>query len=442
MLEAVKALQVPILRYPGGNFVSGYHWMDGVGSKESRPKRQELAWHSLETNQFGTNEFIEYCRLVKTEPYLCANLGNGTIDEAAAWVEYCNGREDTEYANLRRKHGYAKPHNVQYWGLGNELYGSWQIGHKSAQDYAKVALEFAKVMKWTDPGIKLVACGGQHVEWDWELLKTCGGIADYVSAHFYFGPTKGEDPHYSLCAAPAQVEEYVGVLWQLIQAAKRQFGWKHPIQIALDEWNVWYRRRGRPSDGTFPVAPPLLEEVYDLTDALAVGAFLNMLQRNCAAVGIGCMAQLVNVIAPIMTGPKGMFRQTIYYPLLVATTLSGEVCLDACVECDEFSTTRTMSRQAPYLDVSATFSPRKKKLYLSVVNFHKEQSAKVKLRLTDFHVGAEGVHHLITGDAPKVTNGFAGERVTLKSRRIRSMRDGCSLNVPKHSMSVYELDLG
>ncbi|MBI3922294.1 MAG: alpha-N-arabinofuranosidase [Armatimonadetes bacterium] len=440
VLEAVRALQVPILRYPGGNFVSGYHWRDGVGPRESRPKRLELAWNSLESNQFGTDDFIEFCRDANTEPYLCANLGNGTLDEAAAWVEYCNGSKDTEFANLRRRHGYEQPHQVKYWGLGNEVYGSWQIGHKSAGDYAKSALEFAKVMKWTDPSIKLVACGGQEVDWDWEVLKTCGGSVNYLSAHFYFGPSKEDDPHYSLCAHVSRVEEYVQILWQLIQAAQRRFGWRHPLQIALDEWNVWYRSRGCPHDGRFPLAPPLLEEIYDLTDALVVGAFLNMLQRNCRAVGLACMAQLVNVIAPIFTSKDGLFRQTIYFPLLAATTLSGEVALQVHTECDDFAT-KDGSRRVPYLDVSATLSPTRRKLYLSVVNFHKVQPLKFKLRLADFAVKPEVTQHQISGESPQSVNRLGNESVTLRSRRMKSVKNGSTLTAPMHSMNVYEFDL-
>jgi len=441
VLAAVQALRIPLIRYPGGNFVSGYHWLDGVGPVEERPKRLELAWHSLETNQFGTNEFIEFCRAVGSEPYICANLGSGTMDEAAAWVEYCNGKEDTPYANLRRKHGYEKPHNVRYWGLGNELYGSWQIGHKEATEYAKVALEFAKVMKWTDPTIRLIGCGAMHVDWDWELLKRCGQHLDYIAAHFYFAPRPGQDSHYSLCSQVDYVEEYIHVLWQLIQAARRTFGWRHSIRIAVDEWNVWYRAKAKASDGSFPVAPPLLEEVYDLTDALTVGAFLNMMQRNCHAIGIGCLAQLVNVIAPIITRSDGLFRQTIYYPLLASALMRGEIALQTHLECDTFPSPHTLRGCTPFLDVCATMSEKRRKLFISVVNFHKEKAERLKLRLQGMSVESEAMQLLITGPSPQATNGFDGENVTLQERRLRKVSTQPVFMIPRHSMCVFAFDI-
>jgi len=440
-LAAVQLLQIPILRYPGGNFVSGYHWMDGVGPRNDRPNRQDLAWHSLETNQFGTNEFIEFCRATGSEPYICANLGTGSVDEAAGWVEYCNGTQDTPFANLRRKHGYEHPHRVRHWGLGNELYGSWQIGHKDAADYAKTAFEFAKVMKWTDPTIKLVGFGAMNVDWDWKLLKTCGERLDYIAAHFYMRPVPQQDSHYSLCAQVGCVEEYIRVLWQLIQAARRTLKLRHPIRIAVDEWNVWYRERGRASDGSFPIAPPLLEEVYDLTDALAVGAFLNMMQRNCYAVGIGCLAQLVNVIAPILTSSDGMFRQTIYYPLLAAAMMRGEIALQTHLECDTFPSPHTLSGSTPYLDVCTTLSAARHKLYISVVNFNKDKSEKLKLSLTGLKVGTEATLATITGESPEVTNGYNREAVSLRKRMLRKVSSDATLAIPKHAMCIYEFDI-
>jgi alpha-N-arabinofuranosidase len=187
VLKAAKGLRPPILRWPGGSFVSGYHWLDGVGPKDKRPVRRELAWNAVETNQFGTNEFIQYCRALDTEPYICANLGSGTMDEVAAWVEYCNGEAGTSHAALRAEHGFTHPHDVTYWGLGNEMYGDWQIGHKNAEDYAKLARQCAKVMKAVDSRIKLVLCGGQELDWDREVLGKCADVVDYISYHCYWG---------------------------------------------------------------------------------------------------------------------------------------------------------------------------------------------------------------------------------------------------------------
>src|SRR6185437_14146080 len=305
--EMVRRLRVTNLRWPGGNFVSGYHWLDGVGPRKNRPHRHDLAWHAIETNQFGTDEFLEYCQLLGTEPYVCLNLGTGTIDEAAGWLAYCNCDDSTYYAELRRKNGRPAPYKVPYWGLGNELYGDWQTGHKTAEEYARVAEETAKVLRWTDPSIKLVACGAQRVDWDWEVLRRTARHVDYVAAHFYFRPEPGEDVVSSMLAAPYAAAEYLDVLGGLIAGARREQKIAHPIGIAVDEWNSWYRARKSP-----------LEERYDLTDAVCVASFINQLRRRADTVKIANLAQLVNVIAPIFTREDGLFLQTIYLSLVAS----------------------------------------------------------------------------------------------------------------------------
>ena len=191
VIGALRRLQMPVIRYPGGNFASGYHWRDGVGQRYKRPARQELAWNTVESNEFGTNEFIEFCRALNTEPYLCVNCGDGDMREARDWVEYCNGTQVTELADLRRHHGYAVPHNVKYWGIGNEVDGHWQIGYKTPQEYARAATEFGKVMKWVDPSIKLIASAvsnwdaGDFVERAQLLLEQAGDLIDYMALHWY-----------------------------------------------------------------------------------------------------------------------------------------------------------------------------------------------------------------------------------------------------------------
>lgn len=431
VLQAAKRLQVPILRWPGGNFVSGYHWTDGIGPIEDRPKRPELAWKSVEPNTFGTDDFIKYCRALGAEPYICVNMGTGTQDEAMAWVEYCNGTLDTHYANLRRKYGNPDPYGVKYWGLGNEIYGPWQIGHKNAEDYAKAALEFAKVMKWIDPTIELVACGAQHVDWDWEVLRKVGKLSSYISAHFYWLPEKDSDPHYTIAAGPYHAEEYLVTLAGLIKAARREQKIDHEIKIAVDEWNVWYRAR----DTT-------LEEKYDLTDALAVAAFLNILRRNCKTIGMANLAQMVNVIAPIFTSDDGLFLQTIYWPLVSAVELGGPIVLDASVESDSFPAQKLLDKRVPYIDACATLDEERGRLYVSLVNFHKDEGAKLQIKL-DRKV-ASLKEHLITGPRPQATNSFEEpDLVRLVSRDLSPLGDGSVIyEIPAHSASTLELILG
>ena len=178
VLEAARGLHISLLRWPGGNFSSGYNWKDGIGPKDSRPRRWDTAWQAEESNRFGTDEFLAYARKVGAEPYLCVNMGTGTMQDAADWVEYCNGTMNTYWANLRRKNGHPEPYNVKYWGLGNEVYGPWQAGHKTAAEYGALALEFAKMMRWVDPDIKLIACGGNNADWDRQVLQPVLEVAD------------------------------------------------------------------------------------------------------------------------------------------------------------------------------------------------------------------------------------------------------------------------
>jgi alpha-N-arabinofuranosidase len=430
VLEAARGLQVPILRYPGGNFVSGYHWIDGVGPKEKRPVRPELAWNTVETNQFGTDEFIQYCRELDTEPYLCANLGSGTMDEAAAWVEYCNRADGTSYAKLRAEHGFAEPHEVTYWGLGNEMYGDWQIGHKNAQDYAKFARQCGKMMKGVDPSIKLVLCGAQNLDWDREALERCADIVEYISYHVYWGPTKGEDPHLSVLAQPYASEQYLRFLWHLIEQVRRDRKVDHPIRIALDEWNVWYRTRDNQ-----------LEERYDLTDALAVAIYMNMMRRNCQAIGMANLAQMVNVIAPIFTSPEGIFLQTIYHPLRLAAEKSGPVALAAHVECDTYAADYVRLAEVPYLDVLASVDESAKKLFVSLVNLSAKESQAVDIVLQSGDLGASGRAYVVTGEAPDAVNDFGVERVACRTEELADVSARFTYTLPPLAHTVLELDL-
>jgi alpha-N-arabinofuranosidase len=435
VLQAMRRLRVPVLRWPGGNFVSGYHWLDGVGPPEERPRRFDLAWRKEESNRFGTDEFIAYCRALGTEPYLCANLGSGTLDEAAAWVEYCNATTDTHYASLRRRHGSPEPFEVRYWGLGNEVFGFWQVGYKTAAEYAEQAREFGKAMKWVDPGIRLVACGAGEPEWDWQVLKTLAPLIDYISVHAYFRPD-GQEPYYSLLARPREQERYIRTLWELICAARRQHRTDRRIRIAFDEWNVWYRAMDIGSGS-------LLEETYDLADALCVACFLNMLQRNCVAIGMANIAQMVNVLAPIFTSPEGLFLQTIYFPLLLQAEHSGPVVLDAWAESDEVELPGWLPQRLPLLDVSVTLDEEKRLLYVSAVNLSRDDDMTLDLCLVDARVAPEGAHHLCTGEGPSVTNSFAEPKnVTVRRRALKGLSGRCRVRLPRHSASVLELSLG
>ena len=430
VMEAVRELKIPVLRWPGGNFVSGYHWMDGIGPKDERPRRMELAWHTEESNRFGTDEFIEYCRAIGAEPYICINLGTGTLDEAAAWVEYCNGTGDTYYANLRRQNGHPEPYGVKYWGLGNEMYGFWQIGHKEAREYALLAREAAKLMKRVDPSIKLVSCGwdGLH-DWDRIVLEVLAPHVDYHSIHIY----TGSDDHYLNIAQVHHAERCIRATWALIQEVRYKQRLSHDIRIAYDEWNVWFRER---SEG--------LEERYNLSDALAVATYLNIFQRNPEKVGMANLAQLVNVIAPIFTSPEGLFRQTIYWPLQLYVTHAQPISLDVWVESDAFiAETEPEDRRflaplmpLPYLDASATCDESGRTATLFVVNRHADEDIETTIQFTDFAPVPTAQVYEVNGPGLKAVNDFGSEQVRVEERRVRDVASTFTYTFPAHSVTV------
>lgn len=305
VFKALKDLDIPVVRYPGGNFVSTYHWLDAVGPKDKRPRRPELAWLGEESNQFGTDEFMEWCEAMGCEPYLCLNMGTGTLDEALAWVEYCNSDRNTYYANLRRQNGHEKPYNVKYWSLGNEVWGPWQVGQMTAEDYAKKAFQWAKALKLLDPSIKLIACGCTGFDsWDYTVTQGLITQVDLYSIHLY----TANDEYYKNVTAPNGAENAIQICSQLIDLAKIEKNASHrDVTICFDEWNVWDAERAVGSEGA--------EEKYTLQDALAVATWLNVFIRQARVVGMANIAQAVNVISPILTSKTGICLQTIYYPL-------------------------------------------------------------------------------------------------------------------------------
>jgi alpha-N-arabinofuranosidase len=366
----VRDLGIPITRYPGGNFVSGYNWLDGVGPKQQRPTVLERAWNSTETNQFGTNEFIDWCRLAGTEPLLGMNFGTGSSEMAVAYVEYCNVDRGTKWSELRRSHGYEPPHNVRYWCLGNEMDGPWQIGQLQARDYGRKARDVARQMRIVDRGLQLIACGSSgtgmptYLTWDREVLEECYGEVDGISLHAYYGntpSTSGNSAARYLAMnldMDRQIRE-VAAVCDYVQGLRRS---RKVLWLSFDEWNVWYRARsGTAVNGQRQAAPKLLEEVYNLEDALLVGGFINTLLRNADRVRVGCLAQLVNVIAPLVTNDTGMLRQSIYYPYAWALRYARGRVLDLRVESETYAISAAglqpdfaRDDQVPFVDVVAT----------------------------------------------------------------------------------------
>lgn len=326
VLALTKELGATIIRYPGGNFLSGYNWEDGVGPKEKRPRRLDLAWGSTETNQFGTDEFITWCKAAGVEPMFAVNLGTRGPDEARHFIEYCNHPGGTHYSDLRRAHGFEEPHGIKLWCLGNEMDGPWQICQKTAAEYGRVAQETAKVMRWVDPGIQLTACGSSnrsmptYGHWEQEVLEHCFDQVDFISLHQYFRNDANDIKSYFSVIKDLEsfIKEVVAIADAI--AAKRRSPKR--IMLSLDEWNVWYKAHA-PSDlrkPGWPEAPPLIEEIYNFEDALIVGGVLITLMNNADRVKAACLAQLVNVIGAIMTESGGpAWRQTIFHPFAQAS---------------------------------------------------------------------------------------------------------------------------
>jgi alpha-N-arabinofuranosidase len=414
VLDAIRQLGVPIIRYPGGNFVSGYNWLDGVGPKRDRPRTLDKAWDTIESNQFGTNEFLAWCKTTDTKPLMGLNLGTGTPEEAAALVEYCNVAKGTRWSELRRQHGVADPWEVKHWCLGNEMDGPWQIGHMSAKEYGLKAADAARQMHYVDPSLKLIACGSSgpfmptYLEWDREVLEQCYDYVDGLSLHRYFGNNErdtGNDTSKYLAlnlSMERQIAETIAVC-DLVRGHKRS---PKQLWLSFDEWNVWYRAtKGDAVDGRRQEAPHLLEEVYNLEDALLVGGLLNSLIRNADRVKIACLAQLVNVIAPIMTDANGLYRQTIYYPYSWALQFARGAVLNLLVE----SPTYEVSGLGPagYVDVSGSLDRGDGKLSLFILNRDLSKAHDVEVVWEDAAPARVISAWVLTGDDLKASNSFA-----------------------------------
>ena len=344
VLELARELGVTIMRWPGGNFVSGYNWRDGVGPKDKRPVRLDLAWFSTERNQFGTNEFVTWCRKAGVEPMMAVNLGTAGPEEARQLVEYCNHPGGTEYSDLRIAHGYPEPHNIRFWCLGNETDGPWQICHKNAQEYGRVAQEAAKVMRWTSSDITLAACGSSYREmptygaWEYEVLGHCFDQVDFISLHQYFHNRDNDIAKFFTHVD--KLDSFITEVTAIADAVAARRRSPKRIMLSMDEWNVWYKAR-TPADLAqpgWPEAPKLLEEIYNFEDALVVGGALVTLINHADRVKSACLAQLVNVIGAIRTETGGpAWRQTIFHPFAQASRLARGNVLRLVTECGSFS---------------------------------------------------------------------------------------------------------
>ena len=463
VVREMQELRCPIMRYPGGNFVSGYDWLHGVGPKKDRPAVLERAWNSIETNQFGTNEFIDWCKLIGTEPLLATNLGTGTPETSAALVEYCNVEKGTRWSDLRREHGYERPHNVKTWCLGNEMDGWWQIGHMPAREYGRKARDAARQIRSIAPSTELIACGSSapfmptYLVWDRETLEECYPEVDGLSLHRYYGNTPeetGGDSARFLALnldMDIQIQETIAVcdyVRGLLKSSKR-------LWLSFDEWNVWYRARsGDFTDGRGKFAPPLLEEVYNLEDALLVGGMVNTLLRQSERVKIGCLAQIINVIAALVTNKEGVLRQTIYYPYAWGIQYAKGNVLDLLVQSETYPIDRkynaeyvggpaTRPEVAPFLDVSATHDPASGNCSLLLLNRDLEKEREVEIRFEDLTPSRVLRAETITGPDLKAANTFeTPDNVAGRAFEAPAASDRMTVKLPARSYTALQLATG
>jgi alpha-L-arabinofuranosidase len=456
VIAEIKQLSVPVMRYPGGNFVSGYNWLDGVGPKKQRPTVLERAWNSLETNQFGTNEFIEWCKLVATEPLLAFNLGTGTPETAVAYVEYCNVAKGTKWSDLRRSHGYEAPHNVRYWCLGNEMDGPWQMGHMPAREYGQKARDTARQIRVIDRSLQLVACGSSnpamptYLVWDREVLEECYDQVDGISLHNYYGNTAdltGNSTARFLAMnldMERQIREIAAVA-DYVQGLRKS---PKRLWLSFDEWNVWYRARSGPfTDGNRTFAPKLLEEVYNLEDALLVGGFVNTLLRQSDRVRIACVAQILNVIAPLVTNETSVLRQSTYYPYAWALHYARGRVLDLFVESETYPIAAAGLRadvarddQVPFVDVAATLDPASGKACVLMLNRDLESERELVLDWRDATPTRVLACETLTGPDVKAFNTFAEpKRVVPRPLEPPAAGARMTFKLPARSYTVAQL---
>jgi alpha-N-arabinofuranosidase len=456
VIAEVKGLGVPVIRYPGGNFVSGYNWLDGVGPKKQRPTVLERAWNSLETNQFGTNEFMEWCKLVNSEPLLGFNLGTGTPEMAVAYVEYCNVDKGTKWSDLRRSHGYETPHNVRYWCLGNEMDGPWQMGHMPARAYGQKAVDIARQIRVIDRGLQLIACGSSnaamptYLVWDREVLEECYDQVDGISLHAYYGNTPNETGGSSArflamnLDMDRQIREIAAVA-DYVQGLHRS---PKRLWLSFDEWNVWYRARDRKAlDGQRTFAPKLLEEVYNLEDALLVGGFVNTLLRQSDRVRVACLAQILNVIAPLVTNATSVLRQSIYYPYAWALKYARGRVLDLFVESETYPISADRLRpdlardaQVPFVDVVATHDPASGRASVLMLNRDLDADRELVLEWRDLTPTRVLACETLTGPDLKAFNTFEDpNRVVPRALEAPAPASRMTFKLPARSYTVAEI---
>lgn len=437
VLELVKELKVPIVRYPGGNFLSGYNWEDGTGDKEKRPRKLDLAWNAIETNQMGIDEFQSWAKKAGTEIMMAVNLGTRGVDDARNCLEYCNLDTDTYYANKRRENGFEKPFGIKTWCLGNEMGGVWQICRKTPEEYGRLAAETGKVMKKVDPSIELIACGSSHKnmprfgEWELTVLEHTYDIVDYLSIHQYFAGENNEDAEF--LGKSVELDAFIKSVAAMCDAVKAKMHSKKTMMLSFDEWGVFGKDMVISGD-TFEEAPVRFECTYNLKDALVAACMMMTLQNNCDRVKIACLAQLVNAIASIMTETGGkVWVQTLYWPFYYASRYGRGTAMRPAVQCDTYDAGDL--KNVPYLESSCVYNEEKGELTVFAVNRSLTEEMELEAVLQDFGDAALAEHICLTGE-PEAVNTRDSQPVKPANMPLAE-----KTVLPKHSFNVLRFSL-
>ena len=421
-VQLVKELHIPVVRWPGGNYVSGYNWEDGIGPKDQRPARLDLAWHQIDHNQMGTDEYATFCRLIGAEDFVCINAGSGTLDQARHWIEYCNYTNGTYYSDLRRKNGHEQPFNVKIWSLGNEMDGPWQIGQKNAEDYCKFAAEAAKAMAWVASSVKFVADGAvidlsnnDWIAWNDYVLQHLAGSIDYLSVHRYVREAAAGDTSFSgTMSLGLDVDQKIDVIKALIKKAMMETGAKRPIYISFDEWSAGGGGAGGAS----------------LTGSLMVAQHLNSFIRHADIVK---MANLTMLSSLVGISPDGDYKNSLYQAFYLYSNNARGTALDIYADSEKYS--NRIFNDIPYLDVSAVFNDATKTVVINVVNRHETGASPCDILLQSGEYSGNAAIKEVNGDSVTAANTKDHEGVTISSKDIQFSGNDIKYSFAPHSFT-------
>jgi|WetSurMetagenome_2_1015567.scaffolds.fasta_scaffold96305_1 alpha-L-arabinofuranosidase len=424
LIQLIRELKIPVLRWPGGNYVSGYNWEDGIGPKDQRPARLDLAWHQVENNQMGTDEYAELCSLIGAENFICINAGTGTLDQARHWVEYCNTEKGTYYSDLRRKYGNEAPYNVKYWALGNEIDGPWQMGQKNAEDYCKFALEAGKLIQLVDKNVKLIACGASNykpdngwIDWNDYVLQHMVGNIDYLSVHRYATEAlqAGDRSFQGMMSLGLDIDRKIDIVKGQIEKAMQKTGSKRPVYISFDEWS---------GGGN------------TLTGSLMVAQHLNSFIRHADIVKMANVTMLSSLVG---NSPDGDFRNALFQSFYLYSNNCHGTSLDVFTSCEKYN--NSIFNDIPYLDVTAVLNDSAKMLVVNVINKHETNSIQTDLVLQTGDFTGNIKTYEVNAKAVTSSNTRSEEAVSIKSNDIEFKGNIIHYNFPAHSFTQLEFPI-